>query len=166
MPIAQMMLPEFEQEMASTRKLLECVPEEHYGWKPHEKSMTLARLAGHVAEMPGWAVVTIAQDKLELTPGMSPTTATAKDQILSVFDKNVTDARAALTSATDEHLMQPWSLVVAGHTAFTLPRVAVLRGMVMNHLIHHRAQLGVYLRLLNVNIPGMYGPSADDKHMF
>ena len=166
MTISEMMLPEFDQEMASTRKLLECVPEDNYGWKPHEKSMTLGRLAGHVAELPGWATATIKLDKLEMQPGMGAGTATSREQLLAMFDKNASEGRAALAGASDEHLAAPWSLIVMGHTAFTMPRVAVLRSVVMNHLIHHRAQLGVYLRLLNVSIPGLYGPSADDKPAF
>ncbi len=163
MTISQMMLPEFDQEMANSRRVLEAVPEDNYSWKPHEKSMTLGRLAGHVAEMPGWAIVTINQDKLELTPGMSATTATSKEQILSVFDKSLVIAREALAGASDETLMANWSLIVGGHNVFTMPRTAVLRSMVMNHMIHHRAQLGVYLRLLDVKVPGVYGPTADDK---
>lgn len=163
MKIGEMMLPEFDQEMASSRKVLEAVPEDKYGWKPHEKSMTLGRLAGHVAEMTSWAVATINQDKVEMTPGTPPTTATSKAQILHVFDGELGAARAALASVGDEAMMQPWSLIVGGHTVFTMPRIAVYRSMVMNHMIHHRAQLGVYLRLLDVPVPGVYGPSADDK---
>lgn len=163
MTIGEMMLPEFDQEMASSRKILEALPEDKYGWKPHEKSMTLGRLAGHVAEMTDWAWTTMRQDKLEMTPGTPPTTATSKAQILDVFDGALGKARAALAGATDEAMMQPWSLIVGGHTVFTMPRIAVFRSMVLNHMIHHRAQLGVYLRLLDVPVPGLYGPSADDK---
>ncbi len=163
MTIGEMMLPEFDQEMASSRKILEAVPEDNYGWKPHEKSMTLGRLAGHVAEMTSWVVATINQDKVEMTPGTPPTTATSKAQILQVFDGELGAARAALAGVSDEAMMQPWSLIMGGHTVFTMPRIAVFRSMVMNHMIHHRAQLGVYLRLLDVPLPGVYGPSADDK---
>ena len=163
MTISEMMLPEFDQEMAATRKFLERVPEDQYGWKPHEKSMTLGRLAGHVAEMPGWAAITINQDQLDLKPGMGATTATSAEQILAVFDGSLGAAREALAGASDETLLAPWSLIMGGHTAFTMPRTAVLRNMVMNHMIHHRAQLGVYLRLLDIPVPGVYGPSADDK---
>jgi uncharacterized damage-inducible protein DinB len=163
MTISEMLLPEFDQEVANSRKILSCLPESGFDFRPHEKSMTLGRLAGHVAEMPGWAIVTLTQEKLEITPGMKPTTATSREQILQVFDDQLAPAREALAAATDEDLRKPWSLVVGGHPAFTLPRHAVLRNMVFNHMVHHRAQLGVFLRLLNIPIPGMYGPSADDK---
>jgi uncharacterized damage-inducible protein DinB len=163
MTIAQLLLPEFDQEMSSTRKLLECVPEGKFDWKPHEKSMTLGRLASHVAEIPGYLTVTISLPQLELGPGHKPFLVASRSELLAAFDKNAGEARAAIAGASDEHLAEPWSLVFGGHTAFTMPRAAVLRNMGMNHLIHHRAQLGVYLRLNDVAIPGMYGPSADQK---
>ena len=163
MTISQMMLPEFDQEMEKTRKTLERLPEGNLGYKPHEKSMTLGRLAGHVAEMPSWALTTIAQDRLEMTPDMKPTVATSKAQVLEVFDRFVGPAREALAGASDEDLMKPWTLIYGGQTVFTMPKMAVLRGMVMNHLIHHRAQLGVYYRLNGVPVPATYGPSADEK---
>src|SRR5438876_1180105 len=151
MAINQALLPEFDMEMANTRKTLERIPEDKLGWKPHEKSMTLGRLAGHVAEMPGWTPPTIFQDSLDIAPAGSPPyqgmTATSRDQALAEFDKNVAAARAAIAGATDENLMKPWSLLKTGQTMFTMPKIAVIRSMVMNHLIHHRAQLGVYLRL-------------------
>jgi uncharacterized damage-inducible protein DinB len=161
MTISEILLPEFDQEMANTRKIIECVPEDKFGWKPHEKSMTLGRLASHVAEMPGWVVVTINQDKLELTPGQKPFLASTKAELLETLDKNVSEARKAIAGATDDHLSKIWSLIYGGKTVFSMPRAAVLRSMVMSHMIHHRGQLGVYLRLVDVAIPGMYGPSAD-----
>jgi len=163
MTISQMMLPEFDQEMANSRKMLAALPDGNFDYKPHEKSMTLGRLAGHVAEMPGWAMATLMKDRLEITPDMKPTTATSREQILGVFDQQVTQAREILAGTSDEKMMANWSLVFNGQTAFTMPRVAVMRGMVMNHMIHHRAQLGVYLRLNNLPIPGMYGPSSDER---
>jgi uncharacterized damage-inducible protein DinB len=163
MTIAETLLPEFDHEMSSTRKLLECVPDGKFAWKPHEKSMALGRLASHVAEIPSYVTVTINLPALEIGPGHQPFNVASKAEILAAFDKNVADARAALAGASDENLTQPWSLIFGGHTAFTMPRAAVLRNMAMNHLIHHRAQLGVYLRLNDVAIPGMYGPSADQK---
>jgi uncharacterized damage-inducible protein DinB len=161
MTISEMLLPEFDQEMASTRKILECVPEDKITWKPHEKSMTMGRLAGHVAEMPGWAAVTIQQEKLELSPDQKPYTMTSKRELMETLDKNTADARKAIAGASDEHLGKTWSLIYGGQTVLSMPRAAILRGMVMSHMIHHRAQLGVYLRLNNIAIPGMYGPSAD-----
>jgi len=166
MTISQMMMPEFDQEMKSTRKLLDCIPDDILDFKPHEKSMKLGRLASHVAEMPNWAFETIAKDQLVANPGEKPFEAASKAELLSAFDKNVAEARAALEGASDEHLAKNWKFIYAGQTVLDMPRVAVLRSMVMNHLIHHRAQLGVYLRLNDIAIPGMYGPSADDKTGF
>ncbi len=163
MTIAETLLPEFDQEMSSTRKLLECVPDGKSDWKPHAKSMALGRLASHVAEIPSYITVTINLPALEIAPGHQPFNVGSRSELLAAFDKNVAEARTALAGASDEQLGQPWSLIFGGHTAFTMPRAAVLRNMAMNHMIHHRAQLGVYLRLNDVAIPGMYGPSADQK---
>ena len=163
MTISEMFLPEFDMEMASTRKILDCVPEDKFTWKPHEKSFTLGRLASHVAEMPSWMVYTINQDKLELTPGQKPFNAQTKAELFEALETNTASAREALAGASDEHLGKTWSLIYGGQTVFSMPRVAVLRNMVMSHMIHHRGQLSVYLRLLDVPIPGMYGPSADQK---
>jgi uncharacterized damage-inducible protein DinB len=163
MTISEMLLPEFDQEMASTRKLLACLPEDKLDYKPHEKSMKLGRLAGHVAEMPGWIGSLPGNDKLEIPPDWKPAVATSRAQLLSVFDDNVAKGRAALASMSDEDFGKNWSLIFNGRVAFTLPKLAVVRTIVMNHMIHHRAQLGVYFRLNDVAIPGMYGPSADDK---
>lgn len=167
MKLSEMFLPEFDQEMANTRNMLERFPDGKPEWRPHEKSMTLSRLAGHVAELPNLATVMIEQDKLELGPasGLQPTLAKTREQVLEVFDANVKRARAAIAGASDEHLLKPWTLILRGQTMFTLPRTAVLRGFVMNHLIHHRAQLGVYYRLNNVSLPALYGPSADEATM-
>jgi uncharacterized damage-inducible protein DinB len=165
MPISQMLLPEFDHEMANTRKMLERVPDGKFDYKPHEKSMTLGRLAGHVAEVPSYATATIRLDKLEMTGSEKPFTATSKKELLESFDKFAAEAREAISTVSDEDLGKIWSFRYAGKEVFSMPRVAVLRSMVLNHLIHHRAQLGVYLRLNNVEIPGMYGPSADEmKH--
>lgn len=170
MSISQMLLPEFDQEMANTRKILELLPEGKSDWRPHEKSMTLGRLAGHVAELPGWAVNTIRMESLDLTPGgvqtYQPFIATSAKDTLATFDKNVAEAREAIAGATDEDLGKIWNLIFRGQTVLSLPRSAVLRTVVMNHIIHHRAQLGVYMRLNDIAIPGMYGPSADEAKMF
>jgi uncharacterized damage-inducible protein DinB len=170
MSISETLLPEFDQEMASTRKLLERVPEGKLAWKPHEKSMALGRLAGHVTELPGWAIQTVRVEVLDLTPEGGPPmqaySVRSVTEMLETFDKNVSEGRAAIAGATDEHLHKMWSLKFRGQIVLTMPRSAVLRNVVMNHLIHHRAQLGVYLRLNDVAIPGMYGPSADEGRMF
>lgn len=170
MTLSEGLLPEFDQEMANTKKTLERVPIEKPGWKPHEKSMTLGRLAQHVAELPGWAVFTIQQDSLDIAPPgappyQPPPLPTSRQALLELFDKNMNAAREAIAGASDEHLMRPWTLLFGGRTVFTLPRVSVLRTSVMNHSIHHRAQLGVYLRLNDVPVPALYGPSADEGKM-
>ena len=163
MTISEMLLPEFDQEMASTRKILDCVPEDKLAWKPHAKSMSLGRLAGHVAELPDWGCYVINQERLDLTPDMKPFIAATKVELMETLDKNVAAVRQAIAGATDEHFGKVWTLAAGGHTIFALPRAVALRNMVMSHMIHHRGQLSVYLRLLDVAIPGMYGPSADER---
>jgi uncharacterized damage-inducible protein DinB len=166
MTIGQMMLAEFDQEMANTRKTLERVPDDKWGWKPHEKSGTLGWLTGHVATLPGWAAMTLQTEEFDYAPVggpgfQQPKTANQKEA-LAEFDKAAAQSRAALASVSDQEIMKNWTLLGGGKTIFAMPRVAVLRGVVMNHLIHHRAQLGVYFRLLDVPVPGLYGPSADE----
>ena len=167
MGLSEALLPEFDQEMASTRKTLERIPEDKLGWKPHEKSMTLGRLAGHLAELPGWGGVTMQQDSFDVAPPggrqMQPLVATSRQQVLDAFDKGIAATRAVIAEASDAELMKPWSLLSGGKTVFTLPKIAVFRSFVMNHGIHHRAQLGVYLRLNDIAVPSIYGPSADEK---
>jgi uncharacterized damage-inducible protein DinB len=163
MPISQMLLPEFDNEMASTRKLLANLPEDKLDYQPHPKSMKLGRLAAHIAEMPAWIAALPGSENLEIPADWKPHVATSKAQLLSFFDENVAKGRAALGQLSDDELQQPWSLIFGGHKAFTLPKGVVIRNVVMNHVIHHRGQLGVYYRLNDVAVPGMYGPSADDK---
>jgi uncharacterized damage-inducible protein DinB len=166
MTIAQMLLPEFDQEMASTRKMLERVPDGKFDYKPHEKSMTLGRLAGHTAEMASWVSGTLRVERMDFTGDEKPFSPTTRKEILDAFDKYVVEAREHLSKATDEDLAKIWTLTFKGQQILAMPRSAVLRTVVLSHLIHHRAQLGVYLRLNNVEVPGMYGPSADEKNMF
>lgn len=166
MTISEILLPEFDQEMANTRAILECVPEEKFAWKPHEKSMTMGRLASHIGELPQWAAYTINQDQLELTPATKPFNAATKQELMDTFSANISSARAAIAGANDEHLSKTWTLIYGGKTVLAMPRAAILRTMVMSHLIHHRGQLGVYLRLNDIPIPGMYGPSADARAAF
>jgi uncharacterized damage-inducible protein DinB len=163
MSISQGLLPEFDQEMAGTRKCLERVPEGKTEWQPHPKSMTLGRLAGHLAELPTWVVETMKRDELSLDGQYTPFISSSPKELLAMFDAKVAEARALIQSATDEDMMKPWSLKVRGQTAFTMPKIAVLRGMVINHIIHHRGQLTVYLRLNDVPVPSLYGPSADER---
>jgi len=166
MKISEALLPEFDQEMANTRKTLERIPEDKLTWKPHEKSMPLGRLAGHIAELAGWANTTITTDSLNILPDQyRPIVAQSRQHVLEIFDKNVREARAAIAGASDEHLMKPWTLEFNGQKMFTLPRAGVLRTSCLNHVIHHRAQLGVYLRMNNVPVPAIYGPSADEGAM-
>jgi uncharacterized damage-inducible protein DinB len=161
-----MLLPEFDQEMANTRKMLERVPDGKFEFKPHEKSMTLGRLAAHTAEIPSYATATLRVEKMDFTGEEKPFSPPTRKEMLDAFDKYVVEARELLSKATDENLMKTWTLTFKGQQIFSMPRAAVLRTMVMSHLVHHRAQLGVYLRMNNVEIPGMYGPSADEKNMF
>src|SRR3954471_3052921 len=166
MSFTKMILPEFENEMANTRKTLERVPDDKFSWKPHEKSMTLGGLATHLANIPSWTKETFARNELDVAPPGGPEYRLEEKkstaELLAAFDENVATARAALEAASDEGWQEKWSLLMGGKTIFTLPRTAVMRGFVMNHLIHHRAQLGVYLRLLDVPVPSIYGPSADE----
>jgi uncharacterized damage-inducible protein DinB len=163
MPFSQSLLPEFDEEMKNTRKLLECVPDGKFDYQPHSKSMTLARLASHVAEMPLWASTTLDVEVLEMQPDQKPEVATSRAELLEKFDKGLADARGKIASASDEQWQKIWTFKYAGKTILAMPRSAVMRSVIMNHMIHHRAQLGVFLRLLDVAIPGMYGPSADEQ---
>ena len=166
MSISQSLLPEFDHEMANTRKVLERIPEDKLGWKAHAKSNTIGWVGGHLANIPSWTVIALTKDSLDIAPPggepyRTPKTETVK-AILEQFDKNVAAGRAALVAARDEEFFKPWSLLSGGATVFTMPRMAVLRSFVLNHSIHHRAHLCVYLRLNNVPVPGLYGPSADE----
>jgi uncharacterized damage-inducible protein DinB len=163
MPFSETLLPEFDEEIKNTRKLLECVPDGNFDYKPHPKSMTLGRLATHVAEIPSWTGYTLDLEVLELGPDFKPTLATSRAELLQILDKGAAEAREKIAAASDEDWGKIWTFKFGGKTVMSMPRSAVMRGTIMNHLIHHRAQLGVYLRLNEVAIPGMYGPSADDQ---
>jgi uncharacterized damage-inducible protein DinB len=163
MPISATILPEFDQEIANTRKLLECVPDGDFEYRPHPKSMTLGRLATHVAELPGWAAMTLDREVFDLQPGFQPRCAGSRAELLETLDKSAAEAREKIGGATDEEWGKMWTFKYGGETKMSMPRTAVMRSVVMNHLVHHRAQLGVYLRLKDVTIPGMYGPSADES---
>ena len=169
MTIGQMMLGEFDQEMANTRKVLERCPEDKWNWKPHDKSGTVGWLAGHVATLPGWTTMTITTEELDYAPvdgpSYKPPKTDNRKELLEVFDKEAAEARAALAAVSDEEMMKGWKLLAVGKEIFTMPRIACIRGFVMNHLIHHRAQLTVYYRLIGIPVPGLYGPSADEGQM-
>ena len=163
MSFSKTLLPEFEEEMKNTRRMLECVPDGKMNYQPHEKSMTLGRLATHVAELPAWTIFTLDQEVFDLQPDFKPQIAASRAELLRIFDTNVAEARARIVAASDEDWQKIWTFKFAGKTVMSSPRSAVMRSSIMNHLIHHRAQLGVFLRLNEVEFPGMYGPSADEK---
>jgi uncharacterized damage-inducible protein DinB len=164
--IADSLLPEFDHEMAVTRKVLERVPEDKFEWTPHPKSMSMVALATHVATIPSWGLPTLTETELDLGGQNQNTAVTSRADLLSRFDRNVAGTRAALIGKTDAEMMTIWSLKNNGQKLFTMPRASVWRGFVLNHLVHHRAQLGVYLRLNDVPVPAMYGPSADEAPNF
>jgi len=166
MALNQMLLPEFDQEMANTRKTLDRVPEDKLAWKPHEKSFSMGDLATHLATLPSWAAITMENDSIDIAPvgeeRPKSEPCKSREELLSRFDGHVASARAAIAGASDEDLLKTWTLLAGGKTIFAIPRIAALRGFVMNHNVHHRAQLGVYLRLNDVPVPSIYGPSADE----
>jgi uncharacterized damage-inducible protein DinB len=163
--IAELLLAELEREAAGTRRTLERVPEGRNDWKPHEKSMPLGYLAALVATMPGWAAAMIDLDELDVTAaGEYQTRAVSTTaELLQRFDKALDQARKALRSTTDEHLMTTWKMLAGGHVVSEQPRYVAIRDGAFNHLAHHRGQLTVYLRLNDVPVPSLYGPTADEK---
>jgi uncharacterized damage-inducible protein DinB len=166
MSYAETLLPEFDQEMANTRKVLERIPDDKLDWKPHPKSNTIGWNANHLADIPNWIFVALTTPSLDIAPPDGPkyesSALTRRDEILQLFDRNVAAARQAIVEAKDEDLGQTWTLLQAGKVFFALPRSAMVRGFGLNHLIHHRAHLCVYLRMNGVPVPGMYGPSGDE----
>lgn len=160
MTIAETLLPEFDQEMATTRRVLERVPTDKGQWKPHEKSFPLAHLTQLVATMPGWITRTVKGEDIDISGG-GGYSFQATDSLVSQFDKHVREARDAIAATTDQDFALPWSLKMGEQTLFTLPRGDVTR-QTINHLVHHRGQLTVYLRMLDVPIPSIYGPTADE----
>jgi uncharacterized damage-inducible protein DinB len=169
MSLSQSLLPEFDHEMANTRKVLERIPEDKLNWKVHEKSNTIGWVGMHMSGILGWVDLTLNRDSLDIAPvGAEPyrtPVPNSRQEILNQFDQNLAAARAAIASASDEQFMKPWSLLMKGEVVFTMPRVAVLRSFVLNHMIHHRGHLCVYLRLNDVPVPALYGPSADEQGM-
>jgi uncharacterized damage-inducible protein DinB len=166
MGLSQTLLPEFDHEMANTRRVLERIPNDNLDWKPHEKSMAFVGLATHMANLLSWTVMTIEQDSFDMAPvGEEPhhvEPVASVEEALATFDNNLADARAAIEGASDEHLLGTWTFLAGGEVIFSMPRIAVLRSMVINHIIHHRGQLGLYLRLNDIPVPAVYGPTADE----
>lgn len=167
MSYAELILPEFDHEMASTRKVLERVPDDKLGWRPHPKSNTIGWNANHLAEIPGWVEGTLTKTSWEIAPSDGPRyqspALTSRSEIVELFDRNVNDARRAFTQVRDEDMNTVWSLLNGGNVWYSAPRATVIRSFVLNHAIHHRAILTVYLRLNDIPVPGMYGPSGDEQ---
>jgi uncharacterized damage-inducible protein DinB len=164
MTIADLLLPEFDQEMATTRRVLERVPEDKFSWKPHDKSFSMGALASHVANLIKWTVDTMEKTEFDLarvTPEEMNQSAKNRKELLEWFDANVPAARAVLAKSDADYSV-PWTLKNGEMVFFTMPRYNCVRSFVLNHIVHHRAQLSVYLRLNNVPVPGAYGPSADE----
>jgi uncharacterized damage-inducible protein DinB len=166
MKISDALLPEFDQEMAGVRKVLARCAEDKFSFRPHPKSFTMVSLATHIVNMVGWTNDVIEKDTFDVAPpGAPPYTeepVKSSADLLERFDKAAAAARAALAGASDEQFLAPWSLLQGGQTLFSMPRVVCIRSFVMNHTIHHRAQLCLYLRLNDIPVPALYGPSADE----
>jgi len=158
-----MFIPEFDHEFAETRRALERVPEEKFDWKPHDKSYSLRSLAAHLAEIARWVPVTLQMDVFDLDAPYDRVVPESKEEILAHFDEGVAEARKLIGAATAEELASTWSMKQGGQVALSMPKGAVLRSFILNHNVHHRAQLGVYLRLLGIPVPGHYGPTADEQ---
>ena len=156
-------LAELAHEAATTRRLLDRVPERHLAWKPHEKSMTLGRLATHIAEIPGWVGSIVETDEFDIgAGGYVPPTIDRVPEIVAMFDRNVAAATETLKRLSNDRLLAKWQLKKKGQLVVEMPRMGMIRTLLMNHLIHHRGQLSVYLRLQNVPLPSIYGPTADE----
>jgi uncharacterized damage-inducible protein DinB len=167
MSYAEMILPEYDQEMAGARKVLERVPEDKLDWRPHPKSNTIGWNANHLAEIPCWVEPTLLHATFDMAPVVGPRyespKLTRRQEILDLFDRNVAAGRKAIGNVRDETLGEMWSLAEGGKVLLTMPRAAAVRGFVLNHLIHHRAILTVYLRLNDIPVPALYGPSGDES---
>jgi uncharacterized damage-inducible protein DinB len=164
MKLVDSLVTEFEHEAQTTRKHLERLPDDKLEWRPHEKSFTAGGLAGHIAEMFGWTEAILNQDGIDFDPKTyKPYRPTSVADLLKTFDDNVASGKQALAGATEESLDQPWSLKIMGRVQFERPKAAVFRDFTLSHVIHHRGQFSVYLRLLGLPVPGSYGPSADEQ---
>ena len=165
MAVRDTLLPEYDAEMANTRKVLERLPDDRLGFKPHAKSWPMGSLASHLARIPSWVHYTLAHSEMDLAAPQAPeqnTPFTSTAELLAAFDRHVAEGRAAIAAAGDDVMAQPWTLKMGSQVFFTLPKAAVLRTYVFSHAVHHRAQLTIYLRLNDIPVPGMYGPSADE----
>lgn len=166
MSLSENLVGELQYEAATTRKCLERVPAESFDWKPHEKSMTMGRLATHIAEMIGWVKDTVEKPELDFaTMDYKPFEPKTTAELVAFLDKNIADAAESLKNASDETLLANWKMRNGEQVYFDMPRVAVIRGMLIKHIVHHRGQLSVYLRLNDIPVPEIYGPSADEGSM-
>jgi uncharacterized damage-inducible protein DinB len=163
MALADALLPEFDREIAVTRVLLERLPEQHLSWKPHAKASSLGMLAGHISNIPHWGTLTLTLPELDLASNAPTDPPPEKAAILAALDAKAREMRNHLESASDAALQASWTITQRGKVIFSMPKVGVLRSFIMNHLIHHRGQLSVYLRQLDVPLPSIYGPSADEN---
>ncbi len=162
--LATALTRELQHEAAVTRKCLERIPAEKFDYKPHEKSMTMGRLAVHVAEMTGWVIETVNKTELDFaTMDYKPFEPQTTEELVEYLDKIIVEAVEALKTASDEAMIENWTLRNGEEIYFTMPRIGVLRGMVFNHIVHHRGQLSVYMRLNDIPVPALYGPSADEQ---
>ena len=163
MSLGNMLAAEMSQESISIRKMIERLPVEKMAWKPHEKSMTLERLAGHIVEMFSWTKSTLTQDELDFSKfDFTPKVYTDAADLVADLDKNITESVETLKNTADETMFENWTMRNGEQIYFTMPKAAVMRGFVMSHIIHHRGQLSVYMRLLDIPVPSIYGPSADE----
>lgn len=166
MSLGQALAAELTQEAIATRKMLERLPSEKLTWKPHEKSMTVDRLAGHIVEMVSWTKPTLTQDVLDFaTMDYKPKEYTDSAELVTDFDNNIAEAVEVLNNTSDETFGESWTMRNGEQVYFTMPKAVVIRGFVLSHIIHHRGQLAVYLRLLDIPVPSIYGPSADEGQM-
>jgi uncharacterized damage-inducible protein DinB len=165
MPISDALLQEYDAEAANTRRVLERVPEDKFSWRPHAKSQTLGELANHLAEVPKWTAVTLTAPELDFAAmgDYKPNTYTSRADLLAAYDKDVAEARAIISKTSDDAWQQVWTMRKGDEIVLSAPRTTVMRSFIMNHGIHHRAQLGVYLRLNDVPVPSIYGPTADEQ---
>ncbi len=164
MSLGQILTAELQYEAVSTRKMLERIPSDKLSWKPHEKSMSVERIAGHIVEMVGWTAVTLTEDGLDFsTMPYEPKSYTDSADLVTDLDKNVAAAVETLNNCSNETMSENWTMRNGEEIYFTMPKAAVMRSFVMNHIIHHRGQLSVYLRILDIPLPPIYGPSADEK---
>jgi uncharacterized damage-inducible protein DinB len=164
MTISEVLAAEFSHEAATTRRHLERIPDDKLEWRPHEKSFTLGALGAHIAECVGWARSICGGEEYNFDPATyQPIAATSNAALLAAFDERVAAGAQAMARITDADLMTPWRLAIRGKVRFEKPKVVVLRDFTLSHLVHHRGQLTVYLRLLNVPVPGSYGPTADER---